>query len=118
MSNGATRTLATRCATVTEALEEEAPDVAVTLADPFWMATTRPVGFTVATVASLVAQLTGAPVIARPFWSRTVAVSCSVSPREWKVTDEREMVIVVGTERWGWGGGGTVAAGGEEQGAE
>ena len=51
------------------------PERAVTVAVPAATPVTRPVASTVATVPALLVQVTEAPVIACPFWSRTSAAS-------------------------------------------
>ena len=61
-----------------------APDPWFTLAAmtavPLSTAVTKPDWSTVATDALLVFQVTVAPAITSPFWSRTVALSCTVAP--------------------------------------
>ena len=52
------------------------------------------------------AQLTGALAIGWPFWSRTVAVSWSVSPNDERSTEAGEMLRVVATG----GSGGSVGS--------
>ena len=54
------------------------PDVAVMVAVPSATAVTRPVDETEATEAAADVHATTAPPIVAPFWSCTVAVSCSV----------------------------------------
>ena len=56
------------------------PTVAVIVAVPLPTAVTNPEASTVATEASLLDQVTVAPAIACPFWSRTSAESCRVAP--------------------------------------
>lgn len=68
------RSRAVNPATVVSALDE------VMVAVPSATAVTSPALLTVATAAALLAQLTTAPAIALPFWSRTSAVNCSVAP--------------------------------------
>ena len=96
-----------RCSTVTSASAERPPAAPVTLAVPFPAAVTRPSLVTLATEASLLAQVTVTPVMSWPRWSRTVAVRRTVSPRDRSVTVAGEMVTVVGTEGGGGGGGAT-----------
>ena len=77
---GETATALTSWATVTVALPDAEPAVAVIVAVPLPAAVASPELLTVATAAALLAQLTAAPAIALPFWSRTSAVNCSVAP--------------------------------------
>ena len=78
---GVIATALTSCATVTVALPDAEPAVAVIVAVPFATAVTSPDALTVAPAGALLAQLTAAPEIALPFWSRTSAVNCSVAPK-------------------------------------
>ena len=103
---GVTRTVAAACDTVTVALPAAEPDVAVTLALPTPAAVTRPVPSTVATDASLEAQVTVAPGMTRPFWSSTCAVSCVVSPSAVSAAVAGDTVTDVATGGGGGGGGG------------
>ena len=83
--------------TVTDAVPLADPDVAVTVAVPFAPAVTRPVVETPATDGEEEVQVTTALLIVTPFWSRTVATSCCVSPSDEKVNVEGESVTVVAT---------------------
>ena len=65
-SAGATLTELTTCATVTVALPEAWPDVAVMVAVPLPTAVTSPDASTVATAVALLAQVTVAPAITQP----------------------------------------------------
>ena len=80
------------------------------MAVPLATAVTRPDALTVATAAVLLAQVAVAPVIARPFWSRTSADSCTVAPSAVKSAVAGPTVIAVG--RGGSGGGAVVVSGG------
>ena len=71
---GDTVTVLACCATVTDALPDTEPAVAVMVAVPSETAVTSPAS-TVATDALLLVQLTVAPAMTVPFWSRTVAVN-------------------------------------------
>ena len=71
---GDTVTVLACCATVTDALPEAEPAIAVMVAVPLAIAVTSPAS-TVATDALLLVQLTAAPAMTVPFWSRTVAVN-------------------------------------------
>ena len=64
--------------TVTAAVPDAEPAVAVIVALPFAAAVATPEASTVATDALLLAHATGAPAITRPFWSRTSAVNRAV----------------------------------------
>ncbi|MDE0099836.1 MAG: hypothetical protein OXM87_09555 [Truepera sp.] len=75
---GDTRTALIACSTTIRALPDTAPEVAVTVAAPLLTAVTSPEALTVTTDGSLLAQVMVAPVMARPFWSRTSAVSSAV----------------------------------------
>ena len=74
-------TAPTSWATVTLALPDTEPAVAVIVASPFATAVTSPDAPTVPTAELLLAQVTVTPVIACPFWSRTSAVICTVPPK-------------------------------------
>ena len=100
---GVTATALTSWATVTVALPDADPAVAVIVAVPLPVAVTKPAALTVATAALLVAQVTAAPAIACPFWSRTSAWSCTVSPRAVSSAVAGVTVTVLG--RGGSGGG-------------
>ena len=91
--------------TVTAALAETAPAVAVTVAVPLPAAVTSPAPSTVATPVLLLVQATAAPVIGCPFWSRTAARSCTVWSSAAKSTVGGVTVIAAG--RAGAGGGGS-----------
>ena len=73
------------------------------------VAVTSPDPLTVATEALLLVQVTPAPAITWPFWSRTSAVNCSVAPKavSWAVAGVT--VTVVGRGGSGGGVGGSVA---------
>jgi len=66
--------------TVTVALPLCPSLVAVIVAEPSARPVTRPVGYTTATVGSLLRQVTVRPVSGLPLASFTVAVSCTVCP--------------------------------------
>ena len=89
-------------ATVTAAVPETEPAVAVIVVAPFAKAVTSPEASTAATEASLLAHATEAPVIASRSWSRTSAVSRAVSPRAVSAAEPGLTVTVVAT---GAGGG-------------
>ena len=109
-SAGVTTTSSGACATDTAALPLAPPDVAVTVADPLPAAVTSPVLSTDATEASDEDQDTAAPDMTLPFWSRTSATNCTVSPMAAKATDVGVTVTVVATGGGGGGGsGGSVA---------
>ena len=103
---GDTSTALTTWATVTAAVPDAEPAVAVIVALPFAAAVTSPDASTAATGASLLVHATVAPVITRPFWSRTSAVSRTVSPRADSVAEPGLTITVVAT---GAGGGGSTA---------
>ena len=73
---------ATGRVTVTDAVAFTEPDVALIIALPAPTDVTAPDDDTVATDASDVVHVTGAPLIVAPFWSLTVAVSCCVDPAD------------------------------------
>ena len=77
---GATSMRATACKTVTEAFAWNDPETAVTTAEPFFRAVTRPSPVTVATSVFPLVHVTAASAIARSFPSRTDASSCTVAP--------------------------------------
>ena len=106
---GDTVTALNSWATVTVAVPEADPAVAVIVAVPLATAVTRPVALTVATAAALLAQLTAAPTIALPFWSRTSAVNCPVAPNAVNWTVAGATATVVGRGGSGGGVGGSVA---------
>jgi len=78
---------------------------AVIVADPAATPVTRPAPSTVATAASLVAQVTGRPLNEFPFRSRGVAPNCADCPTSmWRVagltvTDATDPGSVMGLER-------------------
>ena len=68
------------------------------VAVPLAMAVTSPADETVATDAADVAHVTVAPLIVAPFWSLTVAVSCSVAPKDEKLRLVADSVIDVAND--------------------
>ena len=104
--DGDTTTEATDCITVTTADPDGSPALAVTVASPLAAAVTKPDASTVATELALLLQVTVAPTITLAFWSRTSAVSCTVSPNAVSSSVAGLTVTVVG--RAGSGGGGVV----------
>ena len=104
---GETATVLTSWATITVAVPDADPAVAVIVAVPLPAAVTSPWASTVATAALLLDQVTAAPAITCPFWSRTSAESCTVAPRavSWVVAGVTATVV----GRGGSGGGGSVA---------
>ena len=102
---GDTATSATTCSTATSAPPLAVPAVAVTRMLPCDTAVTSPAALTVATAASLLAQLTATPDIAWPFWSCTVAASCAVAPSARSLASGGETTTSVGT-----GGGGATGS--------
>ena len=103
---GATATVLVRCATVTAAVPDAEPAIAVIVAAPLATAVTSPEASTAATEAALLDQLTAAPAITCPYWSRTCAVSCVVAPSAASSAVAGLTVTVVGR---GGSGGGSVA---------
>ena len=97
---GVTTTALTDWATVTATEPEADPAVALIVAAPLPAAVTRPDALTVATVAALLAQLTVAPTITLPFWSRTSAVSCTVASRAVNSAVAGLTVTVVGSGKF------------------
>ena len=94
---GDTVTTSASWATVTAAVAEAEPAVAVTIAVPLATAVTRPEElFTPATETSLLLHATDVPAITCPFWSRTAAESCAVAPKAGSVTVSGVTVTVVG----------------------
>ena len=77
---GATATVLVRCATVTAAVPDAEPAIAVIVAAPLATAVTSPVESTAATIISALVHATGSPSITRSIWSRTSAMSRTVSP--------------------------------------
>ena len=106
---GVTVTALTSWATVTVALPDAEPAVAVIVAVPLPAAVTSPDALTVATAAALLDQVTAAPAIALPFWSRTSAVNCSVAPNAVSRTVAGATATVAGRGGSGGGVGGSVA---------
>ena len=84
------------CTTVMLALAEAFPAVAVIRADPFFTAVTCPLAVTVATVVSLLVQVTPAPRMTLSSWSKTVAISETDSPIALSDNELAESVIRVG----------------------
>jgi hypothetical protein len=77
--------VAATCPTVTCTVPEAEPDVAVIVATPLPCAVISPVeDDTLATEAAEDVHVTDAPLVAAPFWSRTVAVGWPVSPKDEK----------------------------------
>ena len=101
---GDTATALTIWATVTAAVPEADPAVAVMVVFPVPAAVTCPESSTAATEASLLVHVTATPVITCPFWSRTSAVNRVVSPKEVSVAEAGLTATVVAT-----GGGGSTA---------
>ncbi|MDE2715388.1 MAG: hypothetical protein OXI33_00030 [Chloroflexota bacterium] len=64
---GVTETVLTTCITVTTAVPDTEPALAVIVAVPLPAAVTRPEVFTAATAGALLVQATAAPAIALPF---------------------------------------------------
>ena len=94
---GDTVTALASWATVTVAVPDTEPAVAVTVAVPLPVAVTRPEAlFTPATKTSLLDHETAAPAIACPFWSRTCAASCVVAPKAVSAAVAGVTVTVVG----------------------
>ena len=83
--------------TVIVALPMASPAWAVISAMPLPTAVTSPWSSTVATVSSLLDQVTASSIIAFPCWSSTVAVNCTVAPVISSVCEDGSIVIVVAT---------------------
>src|SRR5659263_76714 len=83
--------------TVTLTLALRLPYVASTTVAPAATAVILPALSTVATVGSLLDQLTFIPVITLSFWSKTVALTIFVSPI-FSVADVGSTLIVVGSD--------------------
>ena len=98
-----------RSTTVISVVAAACPAAAVMVAVPSATAVISPASSTRATRSSLLAQVTETPVMTWPFWSRTSAASCSVSPGEISSGVSGVTVTVVGT---GAGGGGLGAGAG------
>ena len=103
---GETATVLVRCATVTAAVPDAEPAIAVIVAAPLAAPVTSPDPSTAATEAALLDQLTAAPAITCPYWSSTWARSCTVAPSAVSSAVAGVTVTVVG--RGGSGGGGSV----------
>ena len=108
-ADGDTVTERTDCVTVTTAVPDAASAAAVIVAAPVPAAVTKPDAFTVATAVALLVQVTAAPAIACPFWSRTSARSCTVSPSDASSAVAGVTVTVVGRGGSGGGADGSVA---------
>ena len=108
--SGETTTPAISCCTATPALPEAAPALAVIVADPCATARTSPETVTDATDGSVLVQLTGAPGIACPFWSRTPAANLTVSPSAVNITESGVTERVVGTSVGSGGSTGVVTS--------
>ena len=105
-AGGDTVTVPTSWATVTAAVSETVPDLAVIEVAPLVTAVTSPVASTVATWALLLVHATAAPETVWPFWSRTSARNCAVAPSAVSVGVAGVTVTVVGLG--GSGGVGSV----------
>ncbi len=88
------------------AVPEAPPALAAIVTVPLPAAVTRPDPLTVAIEVVLLDQVTAAPAITCPFWSRTSAESCTVAPRavSWVVAGVTATVV----GRGGRGVGGAV----------
>ena len=104
---GSTATVATACATVTIAVLDTCPAVAVMVAVPLATAVTSPVALAVTKAVLLLDQATATPDMTRPCWSRTSAVSRDVSWNAVNATFPGVTTTVVGTGETG--GVGSVA---------
>ena len=100
---GDTVTVPTTWATVTAALPDAPPAIAVIVAEPLPAAVTSPDPSTSAKVASLLDQDTDAFVITSPYWSCTFAVSCTVASRAVSVDVAGVTVTVAGRGGSGFG---------------
>ena len=103
---GCTLTALTSWATVTAAVPDADPAVAVIVAVPLPTAVTRPPASTVATDASPLNHVTATPAIARPAWSRTSADNWTVAPSADRVVAAGVTVTEAGVGGGGGGGGG------------
>ncbi len=104
---GETEIVPAVCNTVMVAVPAaDAPAEAVIVASPLPTARANPEAFTATTESSLFVQVTVAPEIGRWFWSRTSAVSCTVSSSAERVADAGEIETDVGRGTSGGGGGG------------
>ena len=97
-SAGTAVTELTACATVTVAVPEAWPEVAVIVAVPLATAVTSPDASTVATAVALLAHVTVAPAITHPFWSLTSADICTVASSATSSAVAGLTVMVVGSE--------------------
>ena len=104
-ASGDTSTSVTTCSTVIAAVPVAFPEVAVTVTVPLSAAVTSPATLTLATDGSELLQATVAPGMTCPCWSRTVAVSWTVSEIASRVAEGGDIVSDVAT---GVGGGGSV----------
>ena len=104
-TDGDTSTEATDCITVTAAEPDASPEFAVIVTVPLPAAVTRPDASTVATELALLVQVTVAPAMTLAFWSRTAAVSCTVSPNVVSSCVDGLTVTVVGRGGSGTGEG-------------
>ena len=95
--SGARATAAGICSTVTAAVPDAGPAVALMVALPFPAAVTRPRASTVATPVAPDDHVTAASGIALPFWSLTVAASCTVAATAASSAEGGDKVTVVGT---------------------
>ncbi len=84
------------CITVTAAVAETSPAVAMIVVTPPPMAVTNPAESTAATVVSALDQDTRTSSITRPIWSRTSAVSCAVCPSAVSATESGMTATAVG----------------------
>ena len=94
---GETSTVLTVWATVTAAVPDAEPAVAVIVATPLAAAVTRPAASTAATIVSALVHATGSPSITRSIWSRTSAMRCRVSPSAVNASESGATDTVVGT---------------------
>jgi hypothetical protein len=89
------------CSTTTATWPVSAPDVAVTVVEPFVSPVTVTVvpvvALRLATVASATPHVTVCPVIVAPFWSFTVAVTVAMSPSDARLIAATLSESVVGT---------------------
>ena len=105
---GSTSIPFTNCATVTVALPDAAPALAVMVEVPLPTEVTSPAPSTLATPVLTLTQVTAAPSMTRPFWSRTSALSCTVSRSAVNSAAAGLTVIVAGTGGSGRGAGSVV----------
>ena len=104
-AGGETSTMLTRWATVTAAVPDADPAVAVIVTAPFPAAVTSPEASTDATDASLLAHVTAASAMRSPYWSSTCAESRAVSRR---AANSRELGLTA--TRAGSGGSGGIVS--------